>query len=201
MVLEGVAAPLAREGKEGIPAALALAADYCLAREDLEFMADVTKWKSGGAWARDPMKPLETQVKSAFTRAFNAQHIKPRTGFKLDPGTKKRGRGAAAAGPTDEAADDEEPATTQAEEEEEEELDPALVRQKVRLAWPGWGFAMSSFDGDDDGVFWGGCGSGEGRWEGEWEGREGWEGGYGKRGGRRGLRIGNRWLPSMRGRA
>lgn len=35
---------------------------------------------------------METATKSAFTRAFNQQHLKPRTGFKMAEG-KKVGRG------------------------------------------------------------------------------------------------------------
>lgn len=36
------------------------------------------------------------QVKSAFTRAFNAQHLRPKTGFKMEGGVKKKGRGGGA---------------------------------------------------------------------------------------------------------
>ena len=54
------------------------------------------------------MKTVETQVKSAFTRAFNQQHIKPKTGFGMDDkvskkrGGKGKGKAAAAADDDDE---------------------------------------------------------------------------------------------------
>ncbi len=40
------------------------------------------------------------QVKSAFTRAFNTQHIKPKTGFRMEEGKKTgwgRGKGGGGA--------------------------------------------------------------------------------------------------------
>ena len=70
----------------------------------LSLLPDVTKWKSKGPLGEDPMKGVETQVKSAFTRAFNAQHLRPKSGFKLEDAAKRRGKGAAAAA----IADDEE---------------------------------------------------------------------------------------------
>ncbi len=42
--------------------------EYALARDDLDFVMDVTKFKTKAAWGEDPMKPIPTQVKSAFTR-------------------------------------------------------------------------------------------------------------------------------------
>lgn len=147
-----LSAPLIKEGKDGIPEVLQLMTDYCLIRDDVDFVtgqqgvvcvwcldralrfgrstpdkivlvacigtqenvvyeskttkpnsnafpspADVTKWKSKGPLGEDPMKPVETQVKSAFTRAFNAQHLRPKTGFKLEDAARKRGKPGAAA--------------------------------------------------------------------------------------------------------
>jgi replication factor C subunit 1 len=138
-VLRGVLTrPLAARGKEGIPEALELMRAYCLAREDIDFIADVTKFKTKGAWGEDPWKAVETVVKSAFTRAFNAQHIKPRMGFGMEEG-KKKGRGKKGAGGGGEAGGEEEGELEEGggggggeeEEEEEEEADPAAVRQKL----------------------------------------------------------------------
>ena len=42
--------------------------EYCLARDDLEFVTDVTKFKTKAPWGNDPFKDVPTQVKSAFTR-------------------------------------------------------------------------------------------------------------------------------------
>lgn len=39
-----------------------------MARDDLEFVTDVTKFKTKAPWGNDPFKDVPTQVKSAFTR-------------------------------------------------------------------------------------------------------------------------------------
>ena len=41
---------------------------YCLARDDVDFLLDVTKFKTKQDWAEDPMKEVDTQTKAAFTR-------------------------------------------------------------------------------------------------------------------------------------
>jgi replication factor C subunit 1 len=46
---------------------------YCINREQFDFVLDVTKFKSKGEWAEDPMKEIDTKTKSAFTRTFNKQ--------------------------------------------------------------------------------------------------------------------------------
>jgi len=129
--------PLVQQGKEGIPEVLQLMNAYCLARDDLDFVIDVTKFKTKAPWGEDPYKSVETATKSAFTRAFNQQHIKPKMGFGMEEGKKKgRGRGAAATAEEDEAAEamlrgaDEATAGGQPEEEEEE-LDPIMLKQKL----------------------------------------------------------------------
>ena len=42
--------------------------EYCLARDDIDFLLEVTKFKTRAPWLVDPMKDIETQTKSAFTR-------------------------------------------------------------------------------------------------------------------------------------
>lgn len=42
--------------------------DYCMARDDLDYLLDVTKFKTKGAWNDDPLKGVPTALKSAFTR-------------------------------------------------------------------------------------------------------------------------------------
>ena len=41
---------------------------YCLARDDVDFLLDVTKFKTKQDWGEDPMKEVDTQTKAAFTR-------------------------------------------------------------------------------------------------------------------------------------
>ena len=42
-----------------------------MAREDLDFVLDVTKFKTRQPWGEDPYKAVPTQVKSAFTRCVS----------------------------------------------------------------------------------------------------------------------------------
>ena len=60
--------PLAQLEKEGIQPVIHQMHAYCIARDDLDYVLDVTKWKTKAPWGEDPMKGVPTQVKSAFTR-------------------------------------------------------------------------------------------------------------------------------------
>jgi replication factor C subunit 1 len=42
--------------------------EYCISKEQLEFVMDVTKFKTRSPWGEDPYKEVPTKVKSAFTR-------------------------------------------------------------------------------------------------------------------------------------
>lgn len=42
--------------------------EYCINREDLDFLIDVTKFKTKADWNEDPMKDIPPGVKSSFTR-------------------------------------------------------------------------------------------------------------------------------------
>ena len=134
--------PLVQQGKEGIDEVLGLMRDYCISREDIEYIADVTKFKTQRTWGEDPFKKVEPVVKSAFTRAFNAQHLKPKTGFGMEEGKKKKGgkRGAASAAAAVAEEDEDEAALRGVDdigvvvvvnEEEEEEMDPEVLRKKL----------------------------------------------------------------------
>lgn len=47
--------------------------EYCINRDQWDYVLDVTKFKSKAPWAADPTEGLESKVKSAFTRKFNQQ--------------------------------------------------------------------------------------------------------------------------------
>jgi replication factor C subunit 1 len=47
--------------------------DYCINRDQWDFVLDITKFKSKAPWAAEPTEGLESKVKSAFTRKFNQQ--------------------------------------------------------------------------------------------------------------------------------
>ncbi|EIE19443.1 RFC1-domain-containing protein, partial [Coccomyxa subellipsoidea C-169] len=60
--------PLASEDKEGIPVVINTMQEYCISRDELDFVMSVTHFKSKAEWSEDPMKGVDTKVKSAFTR-------------------------------------------------------------------------------------------------------------------------------------
>ena len=66
--------------------------EYCLSREDLDFVLSVTKFKGKEAWKEDPMASVETQTKAAFTRTFNKADHKARCNLAVDD-FKKKGKG------------------------------------------------------------------------------------------------------------
>ena len=133
--------PLASaQGKENIPNVLSKMQDYCISRDDLDFIGDVCKFKTKSSWGEDPFKLVPTQTKSALTRSFNQQHFKPKTGFGLEDAKKKRkGRGLVVDEGEEllgEAADPgrepDGPRNAAAEDgEEEEDIDPMILRRKV----------------------------------------------------------------------
>ncbi|DBB08930.1 TPA: hypothetical protein ACH3X3_007571 [Trebouxia sp. C0006] len=91
-------APLALQEKEGIEPVIEQMHAYCIARDDLDYVLDVTKWKTKSSWGEDPMRGVPTQVKSAFTREFNKNLVRPRTNTEVAGFTKKKkGKKGAAA--------------------------------------------------------------------------------------------------------
>ncbi|DBA97121.1 TPA: hypothetical protein ACH3X1_014891 [Trebouxia sp. C0004] len=138
-------APLALQEKEGIQPVIEQMHAYCLARDDLDFLLDVTKWKTKASWGEDPMKGVPTQVKAAFTREFNKNLVRPRTNTEVaEFKRKKKGKkGAAAADDNmsdpldpemepDTAQQESQEAAADQEEEEEEEADPAVLAKKQK---------------------------------------------------------------------
>lgn len=63
-------------------------------------MMSVTNFKSKAPWSEDPMKEVETKVKSAFTRTFNQSGGRARCNIAVDDFKRKKGR-KGAAGPSD----------------------------------------------------------------------------------------------------
>ena len=71
--------------------------EYCLSRDDLDFVLSVTKFKGKEAWKEDPMASVETQTKAAFTRTFNKAEHRARCNLAVDDFKKKKGKGKSAA--------------------------------------------------------------------------------------------------------
>ena len=85
--------PLQEQGQEGIDEMIGGMREYCLVREDFEFVTDITKFKTKDAWGEDPLKGVETKVKSAFTRRFNKSGGRAKIGTMVEDakrGSKKK---------------------------------------------------------------------------------------------------------------
>lgn len=61
----------AESDPSAIESLLQLMQDYCISREQFDYVLSVTSFKTKGSWGEDPMKEVPTKVKSAFTRTFN----------------------------------------------------------------------------------------------------------------------------------
>ncbi|CAB4060962.1 RFC1 [Lepeophtheirus salmonis] len=66
-----VTGPLRKNGAQGIPASIKVMEAYSLQREDLDSLIEYTSWPD----KEDPMKSVESKVKSAFTRTYNKEDI------------------------------------------------------------------------------------------------------------------------------
>ncbi|RXM31698.1 Replication factor C subunit 1 [Acipenser ruthenus] len=103
--------PMAGRGAEGVPEAVQLMDDYCLMKEDVDNIMEISTW--GGR--PDPFSKLDPKVKSAFTRTYNKEvHLTP---YSLQA-VKKGKRGA---GSTVDLGDEFGTEDTQPEEKESED--------------------------------------------------------------------------------
>ncbi|GAX74453.1 hypothetical protein CEUSTIGMA_g1902.t1 [Chlamydomonas eustigma] len=153
----GAAAAPSQEA--AITTLLELMDSYCISREQFDYVVDVTSFKTKATWGEDPMKDVETKVKSAFTRRFNQMGHVARCGLMLEEPKKGRGgKGRGKAAGTADAGEDEDleigelqegeealPASGQQQESEEGEDDTAdaLMLQK-KLAKKGVSLQLKS---------------------------------------------------------
>lgn len=88
-------------GRTGGETRAAARQEYCMDREDLDFVLDVTKFKTKAPWGEDPWKPVPPATKAALTRALHADAGRPRCSLAVEEFKKGRKgkRGAAAAAP------------------------------------------------------------------------------------------------------
>ncbi|KAL6746133.1 hypothetical protein V8C86DRAFT_3150089 [Haematococcus lacustris] len=179
--------PLKTLQEEGIAPTLHLMQAYCISREQLDYVVDVTRFKTRAGWGEDPLTGVPGTLKAAFTRQFNKEGLVPRHAGMVEEVKKGRGKakakGKAAAEEDDEELEGgEEQATAEGaggaaaavkQEEEEEEDEEELAR---RLAAEG-----VSFQAKEGGK--GSRGRGSGRASGRGSGRASGGGGRGSRGG------------------
>ncbi|XP_033890486.3 replication factor C subunit 1-like isoform X1 [Acipenser ruthenus] len=114
--------PMAEHGAEGVSEAVQLMDDYCLMKEDVDNIMDISTW--GGR--PDPFSKLDPKVKSAFTRTYNKEtHLTP---YSLQA-VKKAKRGA---GSTVDLGDEFGTEDTQPEDKESEDTieTDAMIKQK-----------------------------------------------------------------------
>lgn len=116
--------PLLKSGKEGIPKVLGMMNDYALKREDFDSIFDLTKFKTKSSWGEDVYKKVETAVKTAFTRTFNQQVLKDKSGAALKTVKSKKRTVEDAFG--DDGVND-----FDDEEEEQESLEPGNIKGKL----------------------------------------------------------------------
>lgn len=83
--------PLLAYGKSGISSLISFMNEYCMRREDLDSIMEITKFKTKAAWGEDSYKAIEASVKSAFTRAYNQRNKKQKNhlGLKSSKGTRQ----------------------------------------------------------------------------------------------------------------
>ncbi|XP_041125620.1 LOW QUALITY PROTEIN: replication factor C subunit 1-like [Polyodon spathula] len=114
--------PMAEHGVEGVPEAVQLMDDYCLMKEDVDNIMEISTW--GGR--PDSFSKLDPKVKSAFTRTYNKEtHLTP---YSLQA-VKKAKRGA---GSTVDFGDEFGTEDTQPEDKESEDTieTDAMIKQK-----------------------------------------------------------------------
>jgi replication factor C subunit 1 len=81
---DSIIGPLIANGTGGVPEAIEKLENYCLRREDIESIIELTLWDN----QTDPMSKVDPKTKAALTRAYNKE------GFALPYalGTVKKGR-------------------------------------------------------------------------------------------------------------
>ncbi|CAH1400525.1 unnamed protein product [Nezara viridula] len=85
---EKVSRPLL-QGTEGIEESLSVMREYCILREDIESLSELTAWPG----VQDPFSKVDSKVKASFTRTYNKNPIV--TPFSINAAVKK-GRGVQA---------------------------------------------------------------------------------------------------------
>ncbi|GFR43759.1 hypothetical protein Agub_g4871 [Astrephomene gubernaculifera] len=103
-----LARPLAAQQEAAVPAVVELMHEYCIDREQLDYILDVTSFKSKAAWAEDPYKEVPTKVKAAFTRSLNATLPAARCNAQVEEVKLGRGAGKGKAKGRKAAAEDDE---------------------------------------------------------------------------------------------
>ncbi|KXZ52854.1 hypothetical protein GPECTOR_8g236 [Gonium pectorale] len=136
--------PLAAREEEAVPEVVELMHEYCIDREQLDYIVDVTSFKSQAAWAKDRFKEVPAKVKSAFTRNLNSTTPAARCTAQVEE--VKLGRGAAKGKAKGRKA----AATAEEEDEEGGEAEEGEEAKPVVKTEPGEGGEGGAADDEDD---------------------------------------------------
>ncbi|XP_042322673.1 replication factor C subunit 1 isoform X2 [Sceloporus undulatus] len=121
---DAIVRPLSCLGTEGVQDAIAVMDSYCLMKEDVENIMEVTSW--GGKPSE--FSNLDSKVKSAFTRTYNKEaHLTPYS-LQMVQKTKRRAGSAVDAELNEELEADE----VQSENEQETIENDAMIKKKVK---------------------------------------------------------------------
>ncbi|XP_071599814.1 replication factor C subunit 1 isoform X1 [Heliangelus exortis] len=117
--------PLKDLGAEGVQEAITFMDSYCLMKEDIENIMEISMW--GGK--PSPFSKLDPKVKAAFTRAYNKEaHLTPYSLHSVK--TSKRQSGSAV---TSELTEDFSMEEIQSEDEQEDTVESdAMIKQKKK---------------------------------------------------------------------
>jgi len=83
-LLDNIARPLAKDGQEGVSAALEVMKDYHLLREDLDSLVELTSWPG----KKSPLDAVDGRVKAALTRSYNKEVLA--YSYSAQAGIKKK---------------------------------------------------------------------------------------------------------------
>ncbi|XP_017010011.2 replication factor C subunit 1 [Drosophila takahashii] len=83
-LLNNIVRPLAKDGQEGVPAALEVMKDYHLLREDLDSLVELTSWPG----RKSPLDAVDGRVKAALTRSYNKEVLA--YSYSAQAGIKKK---------------------------------------------------------------------------------------------------------------
>ncbi|KAF4516406.1 hypothetical protein B566_EDAN008529 [Ephemera danica] len=149
-----------QEGQDGITASLETMEQYHLLREDLDNMNELCNWGTGQS---DPWSKLPTQVKTAFTRAYNKANIM--TPYTIAGAGVKGGRRKGGGGGDMEGLEGEEGEEGEMEEEEEDDEDltaDSMIKAKKPSASKASSVSKASGSGRGGGTGAKGAGSSRG---------------------------------------
>jgi replication factor C subunit 1 len=120
---DSIIGPLIANGTGGVPEAIEKLENYCLRREDIESIIELTLWDN----QTDPMSKVDPKTKAALTRAYNKE------GFTLpySLGTVKKGRKGNNTNDFDGEIDGEEPNDDVEEDNDNDNIDlDAMIKAK-----------------------------------------------------------------------